>query len=73
MDDYLTVSHRATHDGQPLAVVRNLPGPDAELRPAQLRGLARALLCAAADCEALTPRPGPNKAQREYYTGHGAL
>lgn len=41
-----------TFDGAPLAVVDNLPGGYAELRPAQLRALAAALQVIAADCEA---------------------
>ena len=39
MDKTLTVSLSRTFDGAPLAVVDNLPGGGAELRPAQLRAL----------------------------------
>jgi len=48
----LTATLTRTHDGAPLAVVDNLPGGYAELRPAQLRALAAALLAIAGDCEA---------------------
>lgn len=47
----LEVIHTVTHDGKPLAIVKNLPGLDAEMRPARLRQLAAALLAAADDCE----------------------
>lgn len=47
----LQVKHTLTFDGDPLAVVENLPGMFAELRPPQLRALAAALLAAAEDCE----------------------
>ena len=50
----LEVVLTATHDGKPLAIVKNLPGLDAEMRPERLRELAAALLAAADDCE---PRP----------------
>ncbi len=40
-----------TRDRRPLVTVRNLPGSDADLTPEQLRGLAAALLAAAAECE----------------------
>jgi hypothetical protein len=52
MDKTLTVSLSRTFDGAPLAVVDNLPGGGAELRPAQLRALAAALQRIADDCEA---------------------
>lgn len=52
MDKTLTVSLSRTFDGAPLAVVDNLPGGYAELRPAQLRALAAALQLIADDCEA---------------------
>jgi hypothetical protein len=48
----LTVSLTRTFDNQPLAVVDNLPGGGAELRPAQLRALAATLQRIADDCEA---------------------
>ncbi|MDE2081696.1 MAG: hypothetical protein KGI90_10105 [Burkholderiales bacterium] len=41
---------------EPLAVIDGLPGGGAEMRPAQLRALAAALLQIAADCDA-TPAP----------------
>jgi hypothetical protein len=52
MDKPLTVTLSRTFDGAPLAVVDNLPGGGAELRPAQLRALAAALQRIADDCEA---------------------
>lgn len=52
MDKNLTVCLSRTFDGAPLAVVDNLPGSGAELRPAQLRALASALQRIADDCEA---------------------
>ena len=48
----LTVSLTRTFDNQPMAVVDNLPGGGAELRPAQLRALAATLQRIADDCEA---------------------
>jgi hypothetical protein len=51
MDNKLAVSFTRTYMNQPLAVLHNLPGGDAELEPSQLRALAAALLAAAADCE----------------------
>jgi hypothetical protein len=53
MDNTLTITHTRTADGKPLAVVKNFRGLDAELRPAQLRGMAQALLLAADECEQL--------------------
>ena len=48
----LMVKHTATHNGLPLVCFANLPGPDAELTPAQIRRLATALLTIADDCDA---------------------
>jgi len=42
-----------THDLKPLAVIKNLPGLDAEMTPSQMRRLAFALQSAANDCESL--------------------
>jgi len=58
-----------THDGAPLAVIEGLPGGDAELRPAQLRSLAAALLKVAADAEArkLVHRGRPLPDERRAY------
>lgn len=47
----LRVKVTADRHGQPLAVVKNLPGLDADMTPAQMRRLAVALYQAAADCE----------------------
>ena len=52
MHTTLIASLTRTPDGKPLAVVDNLPGGFAELRPAQLRALAEALQRIADDCEA---------------------
>lgn len=67
MEKTLTVSLCRTFDGTPLAVVDNLPGGGAELRPAQLRALAATLQRIADDCEA-RPVNGKNWApQRRAY------
>jgi len=47
----LTVVLTKTHDRKPLAVVRNLPGLDAELAPSEMRALADALRVAAEESE----------------------
>ncbi len=52
MDSQLDVVLTKTRDGRPLAVVRNLPGADAELTPQCMRALADALRAAAIECEA---------------------
>lgn len=52
MSTALSVALTATFDMKPLAVIDGLPGGFAELRPAQLRALAAALLRIAADAEA---------------------
>ena len=59
MDKELTVVLTRTYDLKPLAVVRNLPGLDAELTPFQMRTLAEVLLAAAEECES---RPMGKKA-----------
>lgn len=51
MDKELQVIHTKTHEGKPLAVIRNFPGCDAEMTPAQMRALATTLEAVAADCE----------------------
>lgn len=51
MLDELEVLHSQTFDRRPLATLRNLPGRDADMTPAQMRGLAAALNLAAAECE----------------------
>jgi len=59
-----------THDGAPLAVIEGLPGGGgAELRPAQLRSLAAALLRVATDAEArkLMHRGRPLPDERRAY------
>lgn len=65
----LRASLTMAFDGGPLAVIDGLPGDHAELRPAQMRELAAALLRVAADAEArkLTHRGKPLPAEsREY-------
>jgi hypothetical protein len=62
----LRVRHCATRHGEPLADVYGLPGDGAELRPAELRALAAALLLAAADCEALPISNGRRMIERRY-------
>ena len=67
MQKPLSVSLTRTLKGEPLAVVDNLPGGFAELRPSELRALAAALQRIASDCEA---RPTTGKswmpARRDY-------
>lgn len=67
MDKQLNVLLTQTHDRKPLALVRNLPGCDADMTPQQLRALA-AVLCAAADeCEAQPMNPKRfSQRKREY-------
>ena len=65
----LNVSLTVTRDMEPLAVVDGLPGGSAELRPAELRALAAALLRIAADAERrpLVRRGKPLPADRREY------
>jgi len=51
MDNELTVVLTQTYDRKPLAIVRKLPGFDAEMTPSQMRVLADALYRAAEECE----------------------
>lgn len=51
MDKKLEVVLTQTFDHKPLVTVSNLPGPDADLTPSQLRALAVALCMAAEECE----------------------
>ena len=51
MNKTLTVKYSRTRLGEPLAVVDGLPGGFAELRPAELRALAAALMRTADACE----------------------
>lgn len=51
MTGTLIVSHIRDRLGEPLCIVRNLPGLDAERRPEQLEALARQLVCAARDAQ----------------------
>lgn len=52
MDKQLNVLLTQTRDRKPLALVRNLPGGDADMTPQQLRALAAVLCTAADECEA---------------------
>ena len=52
MDATLDVVLTRAFNGKPLATIRNLPGPDTDLTPAQMRRLAAALNAVAMDCEA---------------------
>lgn len=47
----LSICHTVDRHGKPLAVIDDLPGQFAELRPADLRHLARTLNTAANDLE----------------------
>jgi hypothetical protein len=68
MDKELTVLFTRTSDLKPLAVVRNLPGLDAEMTPSQMRSLAEALREAAEECEA---RPTGKKAFMKVTKSYG--
>lgn len=68
----LRVRHCATRHGAPLADVYGLPGDGAELRPAEMRSLAYALLAAAADCDALPISNGRRRIERAYPAGADA-
>ena len=65
----LIVALTACRSGAPLAVVDGLPGGGAELRPAELRALAAALLRIAADAETrpLQRRGKPTPPERRAY------
>lgn len=63
MQSELTARHCLAHDGRPLAVIDGLPGGCAELRPAELRSLAAALLRAADDCEAHAAQRRPRRGE----------
>lgn len=67
MDKQLNVLLTQTRNHKPLAVVRNMPGADADMTPQQLRALAAVLCVAADECEA---QPMPLKrfsqCKREY-------
>lgn len=51
MDKELEIIHTQDRHGHPLAVVNNFPGLYAEMYPAQMRGMANALIMAANVCE----------------------
>ena len=51
METTLNVRHSVAFDQRPLASIDGLPGQGADLRPEQMRALAKALLAAAEDCE----------------------
>lgn len=65
----LSVALTCTRDAAPLAVVDGLPGDYAELRPAELRALAAALLRIAANAEGrpLQRRGKPTPIERRVY------
>lgn len=48
----LTIHHTRNRHGDPLCLVRDLPGLDAEMTPADLLALARQLTYAAHDAQA---------------------
>lgn len=62
----LTVVLTKDRHGEPLAVVRNLPGLDAEMTPSQMRFLAEALLVAADECESRPTGDGFSEVTRQY-------
>lgn len=51
MQKELDVILTQTVDRKPLATVRNFPGGDADLTPAEMRRLAATLMAAADECE----------------------
>lgn len=73
MSARLDVALTATRDMQPLAVVDGLPGSGADLRPADLRALAAALLRIADDAEGrpLVRRGKPTPTERRVYLLQG--
>jgi len=73
MNPRLDVALTATRDMQPLAVVDGLPGGGADLRPADLRALAAALLRIADDAESrpLVRRGKPTPTERRVYPLQG--
>ena len=73
MSARLDVALTATRDMQPLAVVDGLPGIGADLRPADLRALAAALLRIADDAEGrpLVRRGKPTPTERRVYLLQG--
>jgi hypothetical protein len=68
----LTVTLCQTYKREPLATLENLPGPGAELTPAQLRALADGLLRIAADAEAQPMGPRVYLQKRRQYRLAGA-
>jgi hypothetical protein len=66
IDKELTVVLAKTYDHKPLAVVRNLPGLDAEMRPSEMRALADALRTAADECEGRPTGKGYVRVTRKY-------
>jgi hypothetical protein len=72
MNPVLRVRLGRARDGGPLATVEGLPGDGAELRPAELRGLADLLVRIAADAEQRKTmhrgRPLPD--ERRVYADH---
>lgn len=58
MKPALKIAFTKCSEGKPLAIVDNLPGPGAEMRPADLRELAKTLAQAAWTCEGrVTAKP----------------
>ncbi|MES2729958.1 MAG: hypothetical protein V4621_07690 [Pseudomonadota bacterium] len=51
MKPAIKITYTKCRLGQPLAIVDSLPGEGAELRPADMRALAKILLEAARTCE----------------------
>ena len=67
MNKHLDVLLTQTHDRKPLALVRNLPGCDADMTPQQLRALASVLCTAADECETQPMNPKHfSQRKREY-------
>lgn len=82
MEKTLQVVLTQCRNKQPLALVRNLPGSDVEMRPEQMMALAKALLEAAGDAASapmgvrtfsrqsreydLTPLPTDSALSRDY-------
>lgn len=61
MENFFDMVYTETRHHQPLVVVRNFPGLDAEFTPAQLRAMGKALLLAADESEARSPRDSKRK------------
>ena len=68
MSTKLNVVLGQTFDKKPLATIDGFPGGDAEMRPEQLRALAKTLLLIAVDAESQPMGPRKYRQQKREYT-----